>query len=106
TDINWTGHPMAQANWYAYGRLAWNPALTAEGIAEEWIRMTYGNDDKVVRTISQILMPSWEASVNYMTPLGLNHLMGTSHHYGPAPWVSNLPRADWNPVYFHRADAQ
>ncbi|MEQ8581535.1 MAG: alpha-glucuronidase family glycosyl hydrolase [Marinoscillum sp.] len=105
TDINWTGHPFAQANWYAFGLLAWNPEQTADQIAEDWIRMSYSNDPKTIATIKDMMMNSWEASVNYMTPLGLHHLMGTGHHYGPAPWVSNLSRADWTPVYYHKADA-
>lgn len=105
TDINWTGHPFAQANWYAFGRLAWNPDQTAQQIAEDWIRMTFNNHPKTIAALSDMMMNSWEASVNYMTPLGLHHLMGTGHHYGPAPWVSNLSRADWTPVYYHKADA-
>ncbi|MEQ8473966.1 MAG: alpha-glucuronidase family glycosyl hydrolase [Marinoscillum sp.] len=105
TDINWTGHPMAQSNWYAYGRLAWDTSLSSESIAKDWVRMTYGSNSEVVKTITSILMKSWEASVSYMTPLGLHHLMATGHHYGPGPWVSNLSRADWNPVYYHRADS-
>ncbi len=106
TDINWTGHPMAQSNWYAFGRLTWNSELTARTIAEEWVRMTFGNEGKMVSTICNMLMSSWETSINYMTPLGLNHLMATGHHYGPGPWVDYLPRADWNPTYFHRADKE
>lgn len=105
TDINWTGHPLAQANWYAYGRLAWDTDHSSENIAEEWIRMTYSNEPTVIDKIKSIMMDSWEASVSYMTPLGLHHLMATGHHYGPGPWVSDLSRADWNPVYYHRADS-
>lgn len=103
-DINWTGHPFGQANWYAFGRLAWDDALTSEQIAEEWIRQTFSNDPVFVKAIRSMMMASREAVVNYMTPLGLHHIMGTSHHYGPAPWVSDGGRADWNPVYYHRAD--
>jgi len=106
TDINWTGHPMAQVNWYAFGRLAWNPELSSEEIAREWIGQTFGNDPKITKPILEIMLRSWEAAVHYMTPLGLHHLMGTGHHYGPAPWVSNLGRPDWNPVYYHKADAE
>ena len=104
-DLNWTGHPMAQSNWFAFGRLSWNPQLSSENIAQEWVKSTYGNDTQVVSTITKVLMSSWEASINYMTPLGLHHLMGTGHHYGPAPWVDNLSRADWTPYYYHKSDA-
>jgi len=102
---DWTGAPFAQANWYAFGRLAWNPELTARGIAEEWLRMTFASDQKLVATALEIMLRSREAVVDYMTPLGLAHLMGTGHHYGPAPWVDDLDRAEWNPYYYHRADA-
>lgn len=105
SERNWTHHPFGQANWYAFGRLAWNPDLTSEAIANEWIRQTFSNDMNAVVTIRQLMMTSREAVVNYMTPLGLHHIMATSHHYGPGPWVSNLGRADWNPVYYHRAGA-
>lgn len=104
-DINWTGHLFGQANWYAYGRLAWDPSLSSESIAEEWTRQTFGNDAGLVGKIKNIMMGSHEALVNYMTPLGLHHIMGNGHHYGPAPWSNNLPRPDWNPVYYHRADS-
>ena len=104
-DINWTGHPFGQANWYAFGRLAWNHQLTDTHIAEEWIKQTFSNNSKLVSTTKRLMQTSYEAMVNYMTPLGLHHIMGTGHHYGPAPWVSNAGRADWNPVYYHRADA-
>lgn len=103
-DRNWCGHPIAQSNWYAYGRLAWNPELKSEAIASEWIRQTYSNDPRVVSTISDIMMRSRETLVNYMTPLGLHHIMGVNHHYGPGPWVSG-GRADWTSVYYHRADS-
>lgn len=102
-DRNWCGHPIAQANWYAFGRLAWDHQLSSEAIAEEWIRMTLSNDPAVVRTIASIMMASRETTVNYMTPLGLHHIMGWDHHYGPGPWISNKPRADWTSVYYHRA---
>ncbi|HEX6181947.1 MAG TPA: alpha-glucuronidase family glycosyl hydrolase, partial [Chitinophagaceae bacterium] len=104
-DRNWTGHPFGQANWYAYGRLAWDPGLSSAAIADEWIRQTFGNNEQTISTIKKIMLASHEAMVNYMTPLGLHHIMGTGHHYGPAPWVSNVGRADWNPVYYHRADS-
>lgn len=104
TDINWTGHPMAQANYYCFGRLAWDPDLSAENIAVEWIRQTFGNDPEVVEVISKIMMNTWESAVHYMTPLGLHHLMGAGHHYGPGPWVKDMPREDWTAVYYHKAD--
>ena len=104
-DINWTGHVLAQANWYAFGRLAWNHELTSEEIVDEWIRMTFTNDSEFVKKVSEMMLSSREIMVNYMTPLGLHHLMGTDHHYGPGPWVDNLSRADWNPVYYHKADS-
>lgn len=104
SDINWTGHPFAQANWYALGRLAWNPDLTSEQIAEEWIRQTFTREKRSVDIIKDIMLRSRETIVNYMTPLGLNHIMGYGHHYGPAPWFDQASRADWNCTYFHRAD--
>jgi alpha-glucuronidase len=103
-DINWTGHPFAQANWYGFGRLAWNPYLDSEVIADEWLRMTFSNDANFVNTVKKLMLDSREAVVNYMTPLGLHHIMDTGHHYGPGPWVSNLSRPEWNPVYYHKAD--
>jgi alpha-glucuronidase len=104
-DINWTGHPFGQANWYTLGRLAWDHDLTAAQIANEWVRQTFGNREKLVDTVQKIMLTSREAVVNYMTPLGLHHIMGYGHHYGPAPWFDKASRADWNPVYFHRADS-
>ena len=104
SDLNWCGHPFAQANWYGFGRLAWNPYLDSETIAEEWLRMTYSNDEKFVIPVKKMMLESREAVVNYMTPLGLHHIMNTGHHYGPGPWVSNLSRPEWNPVYYHKAD--
>jgi alpha-glucuronidase len=103
-DRNWTGHPFAQANWYALGRLAWNPSLSSETIAEEWIRATFTNDEKSVRTLKDMMLASREVTVQYMTPLGLHHIMGWNHHYGPAPWIKDKPRADWTSVYYHQAD--
>ena len=103
-DINWTGHPFAQSNWYAFGRLAWDPSLTAASIAEEWARCTFSNEDSDLTIIKNIMLPSREIAVDYMTPLGLHHIMGYNHHYGPAPWYDKAPRADWNPVYYHKAD--
>ena len=105
SDINWTGHLFGQANWYGFGRLAWNPDITADEIADEWLRATFSNDEKFVSIIKKMMLESREAAVNYMTPLGLHHLMDTGHHYGPGPWVGNLPRPEWNPVYYHKADS-
>ncbi|HEY0942838.1 MAG TPA: alpha-glucuronidase family glycosyl hydrolase [Steroidobacter sp.] len=104
SDRNWSGSHFDQANWYAFGRLAWNPMLSSKAIAEEWVRMTFSNDPKFVERTVAIMMKSHEAVVDYMTPLGLHHLMGRGHHYGPGPWVEGGPRADWTSVYFHRAD--
>lgn len=105
TDINWTGHLFGQANWYALGRLAWNHELSSEGIASEWIRMSFSNDPALVADLSKMMLSSREILVNYMTPVGLHHIMATGHHYGPGPWVSNLNRPEWNPTYYHRADS-
>ena len=104
SDRNWTGHHFAQANWYAFGRLAWNPDLDSRTIANEWIAMTLTHDRGAAETIARIMLESHEALVDYMTPLGLHHLFWGGHHYGPAPWWDTESRADWNPVYFHRAD--
>jgi len=104
-ERNWTNHPFGQANWYAFGKLAWDHTLSARQIADEWIRQTFSNDATAVSTIEKMMMASREAVVNYMTPLGLHHIMSSSGHYGPGPWLNNAPRADWNPVYYHRADA-
>ncbi len=105
SDRSWSGSIFDQANWYVYGRLAWDPELSARDIAEEWVRQTFTNDPAFVKPVVEMMMGSREAVVDYMTPLGLAHLMGTGHHYGPAPWVNDLGRADWNPTYYHRADA-
>lgn len=105
SDINWTGHPFGQANWYTLGRLAWDPTLSSGSIANEWIRQTFTNKKPFVDTVQQLMLASREIMVNYMTPLGLHHIMGYGHHYGPAPWYNKAPRADWNPVYFHKADS-
>jgi alpha-glucuronidase len=105
SDTNWTGSHFNQANWYVFGRMAWDPALTAQAVADEWIRQTFSNDPAVVTPVTKMMMDSRQALVNYMTPLGLAHIMGTDHHYGPAPWVDDQSRAEWNPVYYHKADA-
>ncbi|MFL5620326.1 MAG: alpha-glucuronidase family glycosyl hydrolase [Gemmatimonadaceae bacterium] len=103
SDRNWTGSQFNQVNWYAFGRLAWNPEGSAREIADEWTRMTFTNEPRSVSTIDSMLVKSREAVVNYMTPLGLAHIMATGHHYGPAPWA-RLARPDQSPVYYHRAD--
>jgi len=103
-DRDWTGSIFGQADWYAFGRLAWNPQADAQQIATDWARMTFGTDPAVVTPIVAMMLRSREAVVDYMTPLGLAHLMATGHHYGPGPWVDNLKRPEWNPVYYHRAD--
>ena len=104
TDRNWSGSHFDQANWYAYGRLAWNPSQSSREIARDWVRMTFSNDQPFVDSVVDMMMGSREAVVDYMTPLGLHHLMGRDHHYGPGPWVAGGPRAEWTSVYYHRAD--
>jgi alpha-glucuronidase len=101
--LNWTGHPLAQANWYAFGRLAWNYGLSSEHIVHEWIVQTFGQDSLLEAQLSDIMLRSREAVVRYMTPMGLHHLMGWDHHYGPGPWIRDKPRADWTSVYYHHA---
>ncbi len=105
SNRNWTGHDFLQANWYAFGRLAWNPDVSAGQIASEWIAMTLTHDQAAASTIARIMLETREAVVDYMTPLGLHHLFWGGHHYGPAPWWNTEAREDWNPVYYHRADA-
>jgi alpha-glucuronidase len=105
SDRNWTGSHFDQANWYAFGRLAWDPTLSSRDIAEEWVRMTFSNDPAFIAPVVTMMMGSREAAVDYMTPLGLHHQMARDTHYGPGPWVSGGPRADWTSVYFNRADA-
>lgn len=103
TDRNWTGHPFVQSSWYAYGRLAWDHTLSAEEIADEWIRMTFTNNDDFIDPVTEIMMESREAGVNYRNPLGLTHLYAQGHHYGPAPWHSESSRPDWTSAYYHKA---
>ena len=105
SDRNWSGSHFDQANWYAFGRLAWNPAASSADIARDWVRMTFTNDATFVARVVDMMMKSRQAVVDYMTPLGLHHLMAEGHHYGPQPWFDGGKRADWTPVYFHRADA-
>ena len=107
-DANWCGHPFSQANWYAFGRLAWNPSLTAEEIAHEWLVQTYENqDERFTKPVEMMMMTSREACVNYMMPLGLHHIFMFDHHYGPEPdgFIASYP-LEWCPVYYHKADAQ
>ncbi len=104
TDRTWSGSHFDQANWYAFGRLAWNPQQSSRDIAADWAAMTFSPAPEVVHPIVGMMMTSREAAVNYMTPLGLHHLMARGHHYGPGPWVEGGPRADWTSVYYHRAD--
>lgn len=104
-DRDWSGSIFNQANWYAFGRLAWDPGRSSQAIARNWLKMTFARDPAFVEVAADLMMRSREAVVNYMTPLGLAHLMGTGHHYGPAPWVDHLDRPEWNPYYYHRADA-
>ena len=105
--VNWCGHDFAQANWYAYGRLAWNPALSAKEIAREWLAQTFTTDRRFVGPMTQVMMDSREAVVDYMMPLGLHHIFAWGHHYGPEPWCE-VPgaRADWLPSYYHQADKE
>lgn len=107
-DANWCGHPFSQANWYAFGRLAWNPSFTAEEIAHEWLVQTYENqDERFTKPVEMMMMTSREACVNYMMPLGLHHIFKFDHHYGPEPdgFIASYP-LEWCPVYYHKADAQ
>ena len=105
TDRNWCGAVFACANWYAFGRLAWDPWLGSRAVAEEWVRQTLINESGVVAPVTEMMLGSRQAAVDYMTPLGLHHLMARGHHYGPGPWVAGGPRADWTSLYYHRADA-
>ena len=103
TDRNWTGHPFVQSSWYAFGRMAWDHNISAESAAEEWLRMTFSNEQKFIDPVKNMMMISREAGVNYRSPLGLTHLYSQGDHYGPAPWTSNLERPDWTAIYYHRA---
>jgi len=106
TDRNWCGSVMACANWYAFGRLAWDPDLDSATIADQWLRMTFTGNPAFLEPVKEMMLASHQAAVDYRTPLGLHHLMARGHHYGPGPWVSGGPRADWTSVYYHRADAE
>jgi len=106
TDANWCGHHFSQANWYAFGRLAWNPELSAEDIAREWLQLTFTRDDAFVRPMTEVMLASREACVDYMMPLGLHHIFQFDHHYGPDPggFKPEYP-LEWCPVYYHQADS-
>ena len=106
TDRNWTGHQTAQADWYAFGKLAWNPDSNIEEIAEDWLEMTFTNDKDFVETSKEIMLKSHKILVNYMTPLGLHHIMARSHHWGPGPWVTGGGREDWTATYYHKASEE
>lgn len=103
-DLNWCGHLFAQSNWYAFGRLSWDHSFSSETIAVEWIKQTFTTQQAFVQPVLKMMMRSRELLVNYMTPLGLTHIMYNNHHYGPMPWGNTLERPDWNPVYYHKAD--
>jgi len=103
-DRDWSGSTFNQANWYAFGRLAWDPDLASDAIAREWAAQTFGTDPQVIATTAAMMAGSREAVVDYTGPFGLAHLMATGHHYGPGPWVGDLARPEWNPTYYHRAD--
>jgi alpha-glucuronidase len=105
-DRNWTGHDFSQADWYAFGRLAWDPDASSRDIASDWVKMTFSNDPAFVAPVVDMMMASRETAANYMTPLGLSHQMATGHHYGPGPWVCDLKRPEWNPCYYAKADAK
>jgi alpha-glucuronidase len=104
-DANWCGHHFAQANWYAFGRLAWDPNLTPDQIADEWIRQTFTSDAEAVATMKAMMLSSWESFVSYSMPLGLHHLISGTH-YAPSPWNGKEPRKDWTATYYHRADSK
>jgi alpha-glucuronidase len=107
-DTNWCGHHFAQSNWYAFGRLAWNPNLTSEEIAKEWIAQTFTLPTAAANSSSllQLMLESREAVVSYMMPLGLHHIFAGTHHYGPEPWYAPRGvRVDWTPPYYHKADS-
>jgi alpha-glucuronidase len=103
TDRNWTGHPTAQADWYAFGKLAWNPDADIEQIATDWLKMTFTQDPEFIKTTREIMLRSYPILVDYMTPLGLHHIMARSHHWGPGPWVTGGGREDWTATYYHKA---
>lgn len=101
TDINWCGHLFGQSNWYAFGRMAWNPKLSSEEVADEWLRMTFNNNTSFVNPIKEMMQQSRETVVNYRNPLGLNHIMNFATHYGPGPWYKD---PHWDAKDYHKAD--
>ena len=101
TDINWCGHLFGQSNWYAFGRMAWNPELSSEEVADEWLRMTFNNNTSFVNPIKEMMQQSRETVVNYRNPLGLNHIMNFATHYGPGPWYKD---PHWDAKDYHKAD--
>ena len=106
-DTNWCGHDFAQANWYAFGRLAWSPTMKSEQIADEWLRQTFTGDERFVKPMKELMVGSHETCVSYMMPLGLHHIFAGTHHYGPEPWYSPRGvRADWTPPYYHQANSE
>ncbi|MBO4462826.1 MAG: alpha-glucuronidase [Prevotella sp.] len=106
-DTNWCGHHFAQANWYAFGRLAWSPTMKSEQIADEWLRQTFTCDQHFLNPMKKLMVESHETCVNYMMPLGLHHIFAGTHHYGPEPWYSPKGlRADWTPPYYHQANSE
>ena len=105
-DANWCGHEFAQSSWYGFGRMAWDPSLTSEEIAREWLQQTFCSDEEFVEPVLDMMMTSREAAVDYMMPLGLHHIFAWDHHYGPEPWCEiEGARPDWLPKYYHKADA-
>jgi alpha-glucuronidase len=103
-DRDWSGSTFNQADWYAFGRFAWDPQASSDAVAREWAAMSFNPSPAVVDPVVKLMAGSREAVVDYMTPLGLAHQMATGHHYGPGPWVADLARPEWNPAYYNRAD--
>ena len=101
-SINWCGHHFAQSNWYAYGRMAWNPELSSEQIADEWIKQTFSSEKKFIEPVKNMMLMSRETNVKYEMPLGLHHIFSGQGHYGPGPW-EGASRPDWSPLYYHKA---
>ena len=101
-SINWCGHHFAQSNWYAYGRMAWNPELSSEQIADEWIKQTFSSEKKFIEPVKEMMLMSRETNVKYEMPLGLHHIFSGQGHYGPGPW-EGASRPDWSPLYYHKA---
>ncbi|HSJ66752.1 MAG TPA: alpha-glucuronidase, partial [Anditalea sp.] len=106
TDRNWTGNHFHQANWFTFGRMAWDPDYSSEDIANEWVQLTFSADENFVSEVKEMMLKSHEMVVNYMTPLGLHHIMAWSHHYGPGPWITDKHRDDWTSTYYHQASSE